>query len=209
AHHLHDSSARADKPFVPVDCATMPESLVESELFGHVKGAFSGAAVQKMGLLQVADGGTLFLDEIGELPLTFQTKLLRAIQERRIRRVGSTEPSDVDVRIVCSTNRNLGQEVEAGRFRQDLFYRLDVVRIEVPPLREHPEDIEALAQHFLERFARQNGLPLEGFTPEAMVALKSASWPGNVRQLRNAVERACALGTGRLVRLEDLPESVH
>src|SRR5690606_25047214 len=167
-------SERSDKPFVPVDCTTMPENLVESELFGHVKGAFSGAVGQKMGLFQVADGGTLFLDEIGELPLSFQPKLLRAIQERQIRRVGGTETIDVDVRIVCATNRNLAKEVEAGSFRQDLFYRLDVVRIDVPPLRVRPDDIEVLAEHFLREFANADpSCTVRGFTADALRALKA------------------------------------
>jgi DNA-binding NtrC family response regulator len=187
----------------------MPENLVESELFGHVRGAFSGAVGSKMGLFQVADGGTLFLDEIGELPLTFQAKFLRAIQERQIRRVGGTETIDVDVRIVCATNRNLAREVEEGRFREDLFYRLDVVRIEVPPLRDRPEDIERLAVHFLERFAAGNpACRIQEIGAAAMQALCGYAWPGNVRQLRNAIDRACALGTGCAIDAEDLPGEV-
>ncbi len=194
---------------MPVDCATMPEHLIESELFGHVKGAFSGATGNKVGLFQVADGGTLFLDEIGELALPFQTKLLRAIQERRFRRVGGTDEIEVDVRIVCATNRNLAREVEAGRFRQDLFYRLDVVRIDVPPLRDRIEDVEVLARRFLEEFVAANPTcALCDFTPEALVALKSYEWPGNVRQLRNALERACALTGGDRVDVDDLPVEV-
>ncbi|MBK8977508.1 MAG: sigma-54-dependent Fis family transcriptional regulator [Planctomycetes bacterium] len=210
AHHLHDCSTRSGERFVPVDCATMPENLVESELFGHVKGAFSGAVGHKMGLFQVADGGTLFLDEIGELPLTFQTKLLRAIQEREIRRVGGTETIEVDVRIVAATNRNLQREVEQGRFRQDLYYRLDVVRIDVPPLRERIEDVEELARHFLEEFRRETGggPGPRDFAPEALVALKSYDWPGNVRQLKNAIDRACALGSGSRIETCDLPDDI-
>lgn len=209
AHHLHDSSGRSARPFVPVDCTTMPESLIESELFGHVKGAFSGAAGAKMGLFQLADGGTLFLDEIGELPLAFQAKFLRAIQERQIRRVGGTETIQVDVRIVCATNRNLAHEVEAGRFRQDLYYRLDVVRIDVPPLRDRREDVELLAQHFLDEFRRANpSCAVHAIDAGARAALCAYTWPGNVRQLRNAIQRACALGSGAMIRAEDLPSDV-
>ncbi|MDA1220884.1 MAG: sigma-54 dependent transcriptional regulator [Planctomycetota bacterium] len=209
AHHLHDSSGRAVRPFVPVDCTTMPESLIESELFGHVKGAFSGAAGAKMGLFQLADGGTLFLDEIGELPLAFQAKFLRAIQERQIRRVGGTETIQVDVRIVCATNRNLAHEVDAGRFRQDLFYRLDVVRIDVPPLRDRREDVELLSQHFLDAFRRANpSCAVHAIDAGARAALRAHTWPGNVRQLRNAIQRACALGSGAMIRAEDLPSEI-
>lgn len=207
AHHLHDSSARADKPFVPVDCASIPTDLFESELFGHQKGAFTGATSSKPGLFQVADGGTLFLDELGELPVAFQPKLLRAIQERSVRPVGSNEQCLVDVRIVAATNRNLQKEVEEGRFRADLFYRLDVVRIAVPPLRDRREDVEALVRHFLQRF----GAParIERIAPDAMAALRGCSWPGNVRQLRNALERACALGHPPELQLGDLPPEVR
>jgi DNA-binding NtrC family response regulator len=207
AHHLHDSSARADKPFVPVDCASIPTDLFESELFGHTKGAFTGATNSKPGLFQVADGGTLFLDELGELPLAFQPKLLRAIQERSVRPVGSNEQCLVDVRIVAATNRNLQKEVEEGRFRADLFYRLDVVRIDVPPLRDRREDVEALVRHFLQRF----GAParIERIAPDAMAALRGCSWPGNVRQLRNAIERACALGHAPELQLGDFPAEVR
>ncbi len=207
AHHLHDQSARAERPFVPVDCATIPEALFESELFGHQKGAFSGAVQNKAGLFQVADGGTLFLDEVGELPLAFQPKLLRAIQERHVRPVGSAEQVAVDVRIVCATNRNLQQEVAEGRFRDDLFYRLDVVRITVPPLRDRPGDVDLLVQHFLEKFGAQAGI--SGCEPAVLEALRGHAWPGNVRQLRNALERACALATGPLVRLPDLPSDLR
>jgi DNA-binding NtrC family response regulator len=208
AHHLHDASQRAGRPFVPVDCTTMPETLVESELFGHVRGAFSGAAADKMGLFQIADGGTLFLDEVGEIPAVFQTKLLRAIQEKQIRRVGSNEIAAVDVRIVCATNRNLQREVEAGRFRQDLYYRLDVVRIQVPPLRERLEDVEPLVRFFFEEFLAGNpGCAVRELAPDALAALRTQHWPGNVRQLRNAVERACTLATRPLLTADDLASS--
>jgi DNA-binding NtrC family response regulator len=203
AHHLHDKSARADKPFVPVDCTAIPAELFESELFGHEKGAFSGAVQDKMGLFQVADGGTLFLDELGELPLPFQSKLLRAIQERAIRRVGSNAETSVDVRIVAATNRDLAREVQEGRFRQDLFYRLDVVRLQVPPLRERPEDVEELVRHFLARFGARSGVST--MDESTLSALRACAWPGNVRQLRNAIERACALATGPELKVDDLP----
>ena len=209
AHHLHDCSPRAGRPFVPVDCAAIPEPLIESELFGHKKGAFSGAVTNKTGLFEVADGGTLFLDEVGELPLTFQAKLLRAIQERQVRRVGDSEYRKIDVRLVAATNRNLVTEVAAGRFRQDLFFRLDVVRLEVPPLRARLEDIEPLAKHFLARFSAHDAKSPRSFTPAALVALKAFPWPGNVRQLRNAVERSSALGTSEQIDVSDLPPEVR
>ncbi len=209
AHHLHDTSLRAGRPFVPLDCAAIPESLVESELFGHAKGAFTGAHSQKVGLFQVADGGTLFLDEVGELPLSFQPKLLRAIQERQVRPVGAHDYVHVDVRLVCATNRNLREEVQAGRFREDLFYRLDVVRLEAPPLRARSEDIPLLAEHFLQEIVGKNAnCRVTGFSPAAKEALSAADWPGNVRQLRNAVERACTLGEGPLVEVGDLTQDV-
>jgi DNA-binding NtrC family response regulator len=203
AHHLHDCSPRADKPFVPVDCASIPSELFESELFGHGKGAFTGAVANKLGLFQVADGGTLFFDELGELPLAFQPKLLRAIQERSVRPVGSSEQKAVDVRIVAATNRNLQREVEDAQFRADLFYRLDVVRIAVPPLRDRRGDVDALVAHFLERFGAAAGI--RRVSAEVSEVLRGHSWPGNVRQLRNAIERACALGHPPELQLADLP----
>jgi DNA-binding NtrC family response regulator len=209
AHHLHDSSARAARPFVPVDCAAIPESLFESELFGHAKGAFTGADRARPGLFQVADGGTLFLDEIGELPASFQPKLLRALQERSVRRVGAPRPDEVDVRVVCATNRDLAARVEAKGFRSDLLYRLDVVRIEVPPLRARRRDIEPLAEHFLAEFCARNRAPARSLSAPALAVLESFAWPGNVRQLRNAVERACALGTGARIEPGDLPPEVR
>ena len=203
AHHLHDSSARVDKPFVPVDCASIPTDLFESELFGHVKGAFTGATASKLGLFQVADGGTLFFDELGEMPLAFQSKLLRAIQERSVRPVGSNEQSAVDVRIVAATNRNLQKEVDEGRFRADLFYRLDVVRIEVPPLRDRLGDVDVLVAHFVQRFGDK--VSIRGVSSAAAAVLRGYHWPGNVRQLRNAIERACALGHPGELQAADLP----
>ncbi|MEZ5965902.1 MAG: sigma-54 dependent transcriptional regulator [Planctomycetota bacterium] len=208
ARHLHECSRRHERAFVPVECAAIPESLFESELFGRVKGAFSGATTTTVGLFEVADGGTLFLDEVGELPGSFQPKLLRALQERQIRRVGDNAYRSLDVRLVCATNRALDREVEAGRFREDLFYRLDVVRIEVPPLRDRPEDVEPIVGRFLEEFgAERPGGPLSCST-EAMTALSAHHWPGNVRQLRNAIERAATLARGPQIGLDDLPEEV-
>jgi DNA-binding NtrC family response regulator len=203
ARALHAASPRARNAFVGFNTAAVSPALLESELFGHVKGAFTGALQQKLGLFQVADGGTLFLDELGELPLGFQSKLLRAIQERSVRPVGSNEQQAVDVRIVAATNRNLQKEVDEGRFRADLFYRLDVVRVVVPPLRDRREDIDVLVRHFVARFGGKVGIV--DVSPEAAVVLRSHAWPGNVRQLRNAIERACALGTGPDLRLADLP----
>jgi len=207
AHHLHDSSDRGDKPFVPVDCASIPAELFESELFGHKKGAFTGAATDKLGLFQVADGGTLFLDELGELPLEFQSKLLRTIQERTVRPVGSSTQREVDVRIVAATNRDLQKEVEQGNFRADLFYRLDVVRIAVPPLRDRPGDVDVLVDHLIERFGKPAGITK--IRSDAAERLRAYHWPGNVRQLRNAMERACALGQAPELVLEDLPPEVR
>ncbi len=205
AHHLHRASPRANKPFVPVDCTTIPAPLFESELFGHVKGAFTGAHANKLGLFQAADGGTLFLDEVGELPAEFQPKLLRVIQERQIRRVGGNAQLDVDARIVCATNRNLQTEVDEGRFREDLFYRLNVVRIDVPPLRDRAGCIEPLVRHFLQEFGVVNGRKIEDVDPAAWAALRAFPWPGNVRQLRNVLERAVALEAGNTLHLDDLP----
>ncbi|MEC8651887.1 MAG: sigma-54 dependent transcriptional regulator [Planctomycetota bacterium] len=207
AHHLHDTSGRSEKPFVPVDCAAIPAELFESELFGHKRGAFTGAAADKLGLFEVADGGTLFLDELGELPLEFQTKLLRAIQERSVRPVGANSQKRVDVRIVAATNRDLQREVREGRFRSDLFYRLDVVRIEVPPLRERSGDVDMLVAHFLSRFGDAVGM--QALAPDVAELLRAYAWPGNVRQLRNVVERACALGQGPELTLEDLPSELR
>lgn len=207
AHWLHDASARREKPFVPVDCTTIPAELFESELFGHQKGSFSGAVQDKTGLFQVADGGTLFLDELGELPLPFQSKLLRAIQERSIRRVGAASEIAIDVRIVAATNRNLRAMVQEGTFREDLYYRLDVVRIDVPPLRARPEDVEELARHFLVRHGARAGV--QSIDADALALLRAHDWPGNVRQLGNVIERACALATGPVLRVDDLPPEIR
>ena len=189
------------QPFVPVDCGALPETIIESELFGHEKGAFTGA-VGAQGLFRMADGGTLFLDEIGELPLPVQAKLLRALQHKEVRPVGSGRAVPVDLRLICATHRDLSEMVAAGSFRQDLFYRLDVVRIDVPPLRERRSDIPLLAQHFLEKHRRDES-PVEGFEAEVLGLLGGHAWPGNVRELENAVESALALARGRRLGLAD------
>ncbi|MBX7196785.1 MAG: sigma-54 dependent transcriptional regulator [Sandaracinaceae bacterium] len=204
ARALHDESTRAKKPFVVVNCAAIPEPLMESELFGHEKGAFTGAHQRKDGLFKIADGGTLFLDEVGELPLGLQVKLLRVLQERVVRPVGAGRDFEVDVRVIAATNRLLEQEVTAGRFRQDLFYRLNVIRVHLPPLRERTEDIPALAEHFLRKHGTLQGKRL-GFHPDALRWIERQPYPGNVRELENVVERAVAFAAGSVVTVDDLP----
>ncbi|MEN9309029.1 MAG: hypothetical protein RL173_2961 [Fibrobacterota bacterium] len=193
ARAIHDSSPRSGKPFVKVNCAALPESLFESELFGHEKGAFTGALRSQRGKFELADSGTLLLDEISEMPLAMQAKLLRVLQEREIPKIGSETEIPVDVRIVCSTNRDLAKEVEEGRFRADLYYRLNVIRIEVPPLRTRKDDIPQLAAWFLDRYNRENGFSVTGFSEGSISDLRSHDWPGNVRELENAVQRAVVL----------------
>src|SRR6266852_2262262 len=205
ARAVHAKSPRAQQPFIPVNCGAIPEGLIESELFGHVKGAFTGAQSDKAGLFQTAEGGTLFLDEIAELPTPLQVKLLRAIQDRRIRQVGGTEDVEVDVRIVAATNRDLPAEVRAGRFREDLYYRLNVVQIRVPPLRDRREDILLLADHFLRRFGAEHRRPELRLSREARRRLDEYGFPGNVRELENLIERAVALSDGDEVTLDALP----
>ncbi|MFV0665378.1 sigma-54-dependent transcriptional regulator [Denitromonas sp.] len=194
ARALHQMSTRAERPFVPVNCAAVSAELIESELFGHMKGAFTGASESRSGLFTYANGGTLFLDEIGELPLALQTKLLRALEEQRVRPVGSTKEIPVDVRVVAATNRNLREEVAAGRFRQDLFYRLEVLTVTIPPLRQRTDDIVPLAEHFNRQLAARLGLPPLPMTSEVAGRLVGYTWPGNVRELRNFIERALILG---------------
>ena len=202
AQAIHKTSLRRGGPFVPVDCGALPEGIIEGELFGYRAGAFTGAVRASPGLFRSAHGGTLFLDEIGELPLPLQSKLLRAVQEREVRPLGTSEPVPVDVRIVAATNRDLEEEVRESRFRSDLFYRLCVVSIQLPPLRERPEDIPLLALHFLHR---HNGrTSVEGIEPEAIEALMSQSWAGNVRELENVIERAVALARGSRLTVRDL-----
>jgi two-component system, NtrC family, response regulator PilR len=205
ARAVHARSPRAQGPFVPVNCGAIPEGLIESELFGHAKGAFTGAQGAKQGLFQAAQDGTLFLDEIGELPVSLQVKLLRAIQERRIRAVGDTEDVDLDVRLVAATNRDLAAEVRAGKFREDLYYRLNVVQIRVPPLRERREDVLPLADHFLRRFAAEHARPVPRLSADAKRRLSEYWFPGNVRELENLIERAVALSNGDEVTVDALP----
>ena len=210
ARALHELSPRAALPFVAVNCGAIPAELIESELFGHVKGAFTDATRTKKGLAEEADGGTLFLDEIGELPPQLQVKLLRFLEDEQVRRVGDTRSQKVDVRVVAATARDLAEAVRRGEFREDLRYRLDVVRLRLPPLRERPGDVPLLAHHFLSRFARLRPEgPPTGFAPEALEALATWRWPGNVRELEHAVERAVILCDGPLVREEDLPDAVR
>jgi DNA-binding NtrC family response regulator len=200
----HASAAVRPGPLVVLNCAAVPENLLESELFGHEKGAFTSAIAQRKGRFEQASGGTIFLDEVGEIPLAMQVKLLRVLQDRRFERVGGTEPIDVDVRVIAATNRPLARLVKKGTFREDLYYRLNVVRIEVPPLRERPEDIPLLVHHFCEKFA-QPGARAKDVAPPAMEALLNHSWPGNVRELENVIERACVTCQDRTVGLEHLP----
>lgn len=205
ARFVHAHSSRAGGPFVAVDCGAMPEQLLESELFGHARGAFTGATRDRVGLFEAAHTGTLLLDEIGELAAKTQTRLLRVLQEREVRRVGENFPRPVDVRIIAATHRDLRAEVDAGRFREDLYYRLRVVELSVPPLRERPEDILPLARSLLAAAGERLGRPLTGFAPGACEQLLAHDWPGNVRELQNAIEHAVALARGRVVEPEDLP----
>jgi len=209
ARAVHYHSARKDRRFVPVNCGALPAELVESELFGHVRGAFTGAAGPKRGLFEEAEGGTIFLDEIGELPLPVQVKLNRVLQEKEARRVGDTTPVKVNVRVIAATHRDLKAEVQAGRFREDLFYRLNVFPVVLPPLRERREDIPLLASHFLEKHAQVLGRPITTFDPDALRVLTGYPWPGNVRELENAIERAVAVAQGQAIQLRDLPADVR
>jgi len=208
ARRIHDRSRRADGPFVVVNAAALPESLAESELFGHEKGAFTGADSRHRGRFELAHGGTLFLDEIGEVAEPLQAKLLRALEERSIERVGGSGPIPVDIRLVAATNRDLEREVAAGRFREDLFYRLHVVALRLPPLRERPADLELLTERLGARVAERLGLPEKHLAPETLEALRRHPWPGNVRELRNALERALIAATGERIEPTDLPELV-
>ena len=208
AKALHRNSHRANKPFVAINCAAIPETLLESDLFGHERGAFTGAAVQKKGRLEVADGGVVFLDEIGELAPALQVKLLRVLQEREFERVGGTHTIKVDIRLIAATNRDLNDAVRTGQFRQDLYYRLAVVRLTMPPLRERREDIPMLTRHFVQKYAKRSKVKPKPVSREAMAALVNYEWPGNVRELENAIERALVMGSDDMLRLEDLPESL-
>jgi len=206
ARAIHEASARAARPFVSINCGAMPESLLESELFGHEKGAFTGAIKEKKGLFQEAEGGTLFLDEIGETSVTMQVKLLRALQERVIRRVGGNTEEPVDVRIICATNKDLARTVTEGGFREDLFYRINVIPLPIPPLRERREDIPYLVRHFLRKVAREQAMPEKKISTEAMRLLEAHGWPGNVRELENLIERTVALEPSDVITTNSLPE---
>jgi two-component system response regulator PilR (NtrC family) len=208
ARSIHEMSERREGPFIVVNCAAIPENLLESELFGHVRGAFTGALQNKEGLFELADGGTLFLDEVGDLPLALQVKVLRAIQEKSFRRVGGTHDQQVDVRIVTATNRRLEEEVARGRFREDLYYRLNVIEIPLPPLRERRDDVALLADHFVEKYARELGKDVKGLSDEAMARLLAYRFPGNVREMENAIERAVALTRGPVIQVDALPRSL-
>ncbi|MBX3452867.1 MAG: sigma-54-dependent Fis family transcriptional regulator [Planctomycetaceae bacterium] len=208
ARSVHQESRRAEQPFVAVDCGAIPENLMESEFFGHERGAFTGADKKRTGLIQFADGGTLFLDEIGELPLLLQSKLLRVLQERVLRLVGGREEVPVDVRIVAATSRNLDEMIREKRFREDLYYRINVVRLELPPLRKRGDDIGLLIEYFAARFSREMGKPVVGVSPEAYQVLREYHWPGNVRELQNVMRRGIALCQTSLIRLEDLPDEL-
>jgi two-component system response regulator HydG len=208
ARSIHFGGARKECPFVPVDCSALVPTLIESELFGYVKGAFTGAMQAKQGLMEAAQGGTLFLDEIGEMPVELQVKLLRALQQREIKPVGATERRQINVRIIAATNRDLDAAIRTGAFRQDLYFRLNVVQIKLPPLRERKSDIPLLVASFLDKFTDAQGPPRE-IAEDAMRRLMGYDWPGNVRELENAVERSVALGSGPIVAVADLPSNLQ
>jgi two-component system response regulator PilR (NtrC family) len=208
ARAIHENSMRAQAPFITINCGAFPETLLESELFGYMKGAFTGANENRQGLFQAAHGGTLFMDEIGNMPLPMQVKLYRVLQEGKVRPIGSTEENDVDVRIIAATNKDFEKEIAEGRFREDLYYRLSVIPIQLPPLRERREDIPLLARHFLESFRKTMEKRIEGISPEAMRRLESYDWPGNVRELENTMERAVALETSPEITLRVLPDRI-
>jgi two-component system response regulator PilR (NtrC family) len=208
ARAIHENSPRAQAPFVTINCGAFPETLLESELFGYLKGAFTGAAENRQGLFQAAPGGTLFMDEVANMSLAMQVKLYRVLQEGKVRPLGSTEESDVDVRVIAATNKDLEKEITEGRFREDLYYRLSVMPIHLPPLRERREDIPLLARAFLDRFRKAMAKPIEGIEPETLRRLEAYDWPGNVRELENTIERAVALTTGHQIALGVLPDRI-
>jgi two-component system, NtrC family, response regulator AtoC len=207
ARALHEAGHRRTGPFLAINCAAVPEGLLESELFGHEKGAFTSAVGQRLGRFELAQGGTLFLDEVSNVPTAMQAKLLRVLQERRFERVGGTNTIEVDVRLIAATNRGLQKMVQDGKFREDLYYRLNVVKIDLPPLRQRPEDIPLLAIHFCEKYGRP-GVGPKQIDPEAMEVLRRHRWPGNVRELENTIERACITSSDKLIRLANLPPEV-
>ncbi|HUQ70393.1 MAG TPA: sigma-54 dependent transcriptional regulator, partial [Planctomycetaceae bacterium] len=208
ARSIHQRSHRNGQPFVAVDCGAIPENLLESEFFGHERGAFTGADSRRIGLLEYANAGTFFLDEIGELPLMLQAKLLRTLQERRLRRVGGREEIKVDVRIIAATARNLEEMIQQQRFREDLYYRINVVRIDLPPLRLRGDDLGLIAEHFAQRFSREMGKGVVGITPEAYNVLTRYRWPGNIRELQNVIRRGIALTKRQMISLDDLPDAL-
>src|SRR5438094_356383 len=208
ARAIHENSARSQAPFITINCGAFPETLLEPELFGYMKGSFTGANENRPGLFQAAHGGTLFMDEIGNMSLTMQVKLYRVLQEGKVRPIGSTAESDVDVRIIAATNKDFEKEIAEGRFREDLYYRLSVIPIQVPALRERREDIPLLARHFLERFRKTMEKPIDAISPEAMSKLEAYDWPGNVRELENTMERAVALETGKEISVRVLPDRI-
>ncbi|MGA7626121.1 MAG: sigma-54 dependent transcriptional regulator [Candidatus Acidiferrales bacterium] len=209
ARAIHENSARAKAPFITINCGAFPETLLESELFGYMRGSFTGANENRRGLFQAADGGTLFMDEIGNMSLTMQVKLYRVLQEGKVRPLGSTEESDVDVRVIAATNKDFTKEIAEGRFREDLYYRLSVIPIHIPPLRERPEDIPLLARAFLDRYSKSMGKKIEAIEPEAMRRLEVYDWPGNVRELENSIERAVALEGSTRISAEGLPAHIR
>lgn len=208
ARAIHRRSGRRDKPFVEVACGALPETLLESELFGHVAGSFTGATTDKIGKFKQADGGTIFLDEIGTASPALQVKLLRVLQDYQFEPVGGTETITVDVRVILATNEDLQKAVQLGRFRQDLYYRINVINVELPPLRERVADIPLLAEHFLQRICEEMGRPIKTLSDEVLAALQAYRWPGNVRELQNVLERAVLLGRKQIITLEDLPPEV-
>jgi two-component system response regulator PilR (NtrC family) len=209
ARAIHENSARAKNPFITINCGAFPETLLESELFGYMKGAFTGANENRHGLFQAAHGGTLFMDEVGNMSVTMQVKLYRVLQEGKVRPIGSTEESDVDVRVITATNKDLEKEIAEERFREDLFYRLSVIPIHLPPLRERREDISLLVREFLGRFAKSMGKKIDGVEPEAMRLMEVYDWPGNVRELENTIERAVALESRDRITAEALPDRIR
>jgi transcriptional regulator with PAS, ATPase and Fis domain len=204
AREVHRRSGRKNGPFVVVNCGAIPENLMESELFGHVRGAFTGAIATRGGKFQAANGGTLFLDELGEMPITLQVKLLRALQERMVNKVGDAKSERVDIRVIAATNRNLEDEIKKGTFREDLYYRLNVVNLHLPPLRERGDDVVLLAKFLLQKFAEELNPKVKGFTPNALIAIRKYDWPGNVRQLENRIKKAIVLCDRTLVGPEDM-----
>lgn len=208
ARAIHDGSQRSDKPFIAINCAAIPDSLMESELFGHEKGSFTGANVRELGIFEAANGGTVFLDEIGEMNVAMQAKLLRALQEKEIRRVGGKVNIQLDVRILAATNRELEQEIKKGTFREDLFYRLNVIRINLPPLRERGSDLKTLADYFIKKYSQQSGIDIEGISKPALRLIMNYAWPGNVRQLESVIERSVLMAESNLIQPEDLPSEL-